>query len=275
MLVVSAFFLLLGRAAASRRSRNKYSRLLPVPCSLPAVTCFYRGTIDFPRMDVKIVIIVFSIVAFLFAISVHESAHAWMANRLGDPTARMLGRISLNPIRHIDIIGTVLLPAIAAITGAPLLGWAKPTPVDTRNFKNPVLDDILTAVVGPISNFVVAIGCFILLVIIGKTSGSGQYIVQALAQGALVDTSSSIMPVALLFHRALLLNLLLGIFNLIPLPPLDGSHVIRHFMPDGVRRVFDVAGISILWILVLLRVNFLGPLLGPAMNLFDSRLMRL
>jgi len=226
-------------------------------------------------MDVKIVIIVFSIVAFLFAISVHESAHAWMANRLGDPTARMLGRISLNPIRHIDIIGTVLLPAIAAITGAPLLGWAKPTPVDTRNFKNPVLDDILTAVVGPISNFVVAIGCFILLVIIGKTSGSGQYIVQALAQGALVDTSSSIMPVALLFHRALLLNLLLGIFNLIPLPPLDGSHVIRHFMPDGVRRVFDVAGISILWILVLLRVNFLGPLLGPAMNLFDSRLMRL
>ena len=90
-----------------------------------------------------------------------------------------------------------------------------------------------------------------------------------------MDTSSSIMPVALLFHRALLLNLLLGIFNLIPLPPLDGSHVIRHFMPDGVRRVFDVAGISILWILVLLRVNFLGPLLGPAMNLFDSRLMRL
>jgi Zn-dependent protease len=226
-------------------------------------------------MDMKIVIIAFSIVAFLFAISVHESAHAWMANRLGDPTARMLGRISLNPIRHIDIVGTILLPAIAAITGAPLLGWAKPTPVDTRNFKNPVLDDILTAVVGPISNFVVAIGCFILLIVIGKTSGSGQYIVQALAQGALVDTSSAIMPIALLFHRALLLNLLLGIFNLIPLPPLDGSHVIRHFMPDGMRRIFDVAGISILWILVLLRVNFLGPLLGPAMHLFDSSLMRL
>ena len=226
-------------------------------------------------MTLEHVYILFQIIGFVFAISVHESAHAWMANRLGDPTARMLGRISLNPIRHIDIVGTILLPAIAAITGAPLLGWAKPTPVDTRNFKNPVLDDILTAVVGPISNFVVAIGCFILLIVIGKTSGSGQYIVQALAQGALVDTSSAIMPIALLFHRALLLNLLLGIFNLIPLPPLDGSHVIRHFMPDGMRRIFDVAGISILWILVLLRVNFLGPLLGPAMHLFDSSLMRL
>src|SRR5204863_10186301 len=101
-------------------------------------------------MDMKIVIIAFSIVAFLFAISVHESAHAWMANRLGDPTARMLGRISLNPIRHIDLFGTILLPLIAAITGAPLLGWAKPTPVDTRNFKHLVRDDILTSLIGPI-----------------------------------------------------------------------------------------------------------------------------
>ena len=226
-------------------------------------------------MDVKIVIIVFDIVAFLFAISVHESSHAWMANRLGDPTARMLGRISLNPIRHIDIVGTILLPAIAAITGAPLLGWAKPTPVDPRNFKNPVRDDILTAVIGPISNFVIAIGCFVVLVIVAKTSAGGEYIVQNIAARTLVDTSSSIMPIALLFHEALLLNLLLGIFNLIPLPPLDGSHVLRHFLPDVVRRVFDYAGIAILWILVLLRIPFLSPLLVPAMNLFDSRLMRL
>ena len=226
-------------------------------------------------MNVKVVIVAFEIVVFLFAISVHESSHAWMANRLGDPTARMLGRISLNPIRHIDIVGTILLPAIAAITGAPLLGWAKPTPVDTRNFKNPVLDDILTAVIGPISNFVVAVGCFIVLVIIAKSSADGRYIVQALAQGGVIDTPSALMPVALLFHEALLLNLLLGIFNLIPLPPLDGSHVIRHFLPDGMRRMFDIAGISILWILVLLRVPFLSPLLGPAMSLFDSNLMRL
>jgi Zn-dependent protease len=226
-------------------------------------------------MNAQVVIIVFEIVVFLFAISVHESSHAWMANRLGDPTARMLGRISLNPIRHIDIVGTILLPALAVISHVPLLGWAKPTPVDTRNFKNPVLDDVLTAVIGPISNFAVAIGCFIVLVVIAKTSMQGLVIVQSLAQRRLVETSSSLMPTALLFHEALKINVLLGIFNLIPLPPLDGSHVIRHFLPDGIRRGFDMAGIALLWILVLFGGNFLGALLGSAMNLFDSPLMRL
>jgi Zn-dependent protease len=226
-------------------------------------------------MNAQVVIIVFEIVVFLFAISVHESSHAWMANRLGDPTARMLGRISLNPIRHIDIVGTILLPALAVISHVPLLGWAKPTPVDTRNFKNPVLDDVLTAVIGPISNFVVAIGCFIVLVVIAKTSMQGLIIVQSLAQRKLVETSSSLMPTALLFHEALKINVLLGIFNLIPLPPLDGSHVIRHLLPDRIRRGFDMAGIALLWIVVLFGGNFLGALLGSAMNLFDSPLMRL
>src|SRR5208337_554741 len=107
--------------------------------------------------------ILFQVIAFLFAISVHESAHAWMANRCGDPTARMLGRITLNPIKHIDLFGTVLLPLIALLAHIPLLGWAKPTPVDPRNFKNPMLDDILTSVAGPVSNFIVATGALLLL----------------------------------------------------------------------------------------------------------------
>ncbi len=104
-------------------------------------------------MTLQHIDIVFQLIAFLFAISVHESAHAWMANLRGDPTARMLGRISLNPIRHIDLFGTILLPAVALFFHIPVLGWAKPTPVDPRNFKNPVMDDILTSIVGPISNF--------------------------------------------------------------------------------------------------------------------------
>src|SRR5690348_14019078 len=107
-------------------------------------------------MTLEYVEILFQIIAFLFAISVHESAHAWMANLRGDPTARMLGRVTLNPIKHIDPVGTVLLPLIAAFTHIPMLGWAKPTPVNPRNFRNPVLDDILTSVVGPVSNFAVA-----------------------------------------------------------------------------------------------------------------------
>jgi len=226
-------------------------------------------------MNLQIVTRVFDYVVFLFAISVHESAHAWMANRLGDPTARMLGRITLNPIKHIDIVGTVLLPAIAAITGAPLLGWAKPTPVNTKNFKHLVRDDIFTSLIGPISNFVVAIGAFLVLVVVAKSSLAGHNAVQALASNSSPDPAAGITPLAVMFYEALFINVLLGVFNLIPLPPLDGSHVLRHFLPDGVRRMFDMAGISILWILVLLRIPFLEPLFGPAMSLFDSNLMRL
>ena len=110
--------------------------------------------------------ILFQLIVFLFAISVHESAHAWMANRRGDPTARMLGRVTLNPIKHIDPVGTVLLPVIAAVTGFPMIGWAKPTPVDPRNFKNPVLDDILTSVAGPVSNFLVAVCALVALLLL-------------------------------------------------------------------------------------------------------------
>src|SRR4030088_855604 len=108
-------------------------------------------------MTPRIVEILYKMIAFLFAISVHESAHAWTASRCGDPTARMLGRVSLNPIRHIDPIGTILRPIVAAVSGFTVLGWAKPTPVDPRNFRNPLLDDILTSVAGPVSNFVVAL----------------------------------------------------------------------------------------------------------------------
>src|SRR3974377_2278750 len=112
------------------------------------------------------VTIFFEIVVLLFAISVHESAHAWMANRLGDPTAKMLGRISLNPLVHIDLFGTILLPAMLILAGFPPFGYAKPTPVDTRNFKNLMRDDILTAVAGPIRNFITAFGAVICLALL-------------------------------------------------------------------------------------------------------------
>jgi Zn-dependent protease len=131
-------------------------------------------------MTPRIVEILYQMIAFLFAISVHESAHAWTASRCGDPTARMLGRVSLNPIRHIDLFGTIILPLVAAISGIPLLGWAKPTPVDPRNFRNPMLDDILTSVAGPVSNFVVATGALLLLGGISLSSASGKRVLSGM-----------------------------------------------------------------------------------------------
>lgn len=223
-------------------------------------------------MTLQHIDMVFQLIAFLFAISVHESAHAWMANLRGDPTARMLGRITLNPIKHIDPFGTLLLPAVAMYFHAPVIGWAKPTPVDPRNFKNPVLDDILTSVVGPISNFVVALGAVFLLALVKLASPLGREIV---SQGFMTDTNSFLLPLCLLLYELMVINVVLGVFNLIPVPPLDGSHVVRHLLPPGALRVYDTVGMVGLFILVFWGGGFLSRLISPAIGLFTYILQRI
>src|SRR5205809_2624470 len=214
-------------------------------------------------MTLQHVDILFKIIAFVFAISVHESAHAWMANLRGDPTARMLGRITLNPIKHIDPVGTVLLPLIAMISHIPMLGWAKPTPVNPRNFQNPVLDDVLTSVVGPISNFVVATSATVLLVGIKLTSSAGR--------AAVYDpmhAQSALGPLCVLLFEFLEINVLLAVFNLIPIPPLDGSHVLRHFLPESIRQIYDMAGIFGLMALIYFAPSLLSKLVDPVLGIF-------
>ena len=226
-------------------------------------------------MNLEHVGIFFQIIVFLFAISVHESAHAWMANRCGDPTARLLGRITLNPLKHIDLIGTVVLPLFAMVSGLPVIGWAKPTPVNPLNFRNHVRDDILTSVVGPISNFVIASGAVALLAVIALTSGAGNQVVHDISAGYVRDVASPLAPIVLLFYQAMFINVLLGVFNLIPIPPLDGSHVLRHFLPEPVRRVYDTAGMLGLLLLVWFGGRFIGALVRPVVGFFDAMLMRL
>jgi Zn-dependent protease len=223
-------------------------------------------------MTLEHVIILFQYVALLFALSVHESAHAWMANRLGDPTARMLGRVSLNPIKHIDLIGTVLLPLIAMFSHFPMFGWAKPTPVDPRNFKNPVRDDILTSVAGPVSNLIVATAATILLAILAVVAPDGRLLVQGAARGMMSD-KATLTPVVLLLFAFLEINVLLAVFNLIPIPPLDGSHVLRHFLPDNLRQIYDSLGMFALMALVFFGGGLLLALIRPVLGLYISLLM--
>ncbi len=212
--------------------------------------------------------IFFQVIVLLFAICVHESAHAWTANRLGDPTAKMLGRVSLNPLVHIDPFGTILLPLIMIALHMPPFGWAKPTPVDPRNFKNPVRDDILTAVAGPASNFLTAFVSIVVLVIVARSSGAG-----IIPNVGNADVAS---PVVNLCLRAIEINILLAVFNLIPLPPLDGSHVIRHFLSYNALRVYDRIGyiglIVVIFVLPMIGFNLLGILMAPFMLLFQGLL---
>jgi Zn-dependent protease len=226
-------------------------------------------------MTLEHIDILFQLIVFLFAISIHESAHAWMANRCGDPTARMLGRITLNPIKHIDLFGTIILPAIAVLAHIPVLGWAKPTPVDPRNFKNPVRDDILTSVVGPISNFLVAGCATIILIIVKLTSHFGAQVVFGLPLGMVsLRSASPLVPFCFFIYELLVINVVLAVFNLIPVPPLDGSHVLRHFLPESFRRTYDMIGWFGLLALVYLGGNLLGHLIYPVIGFFNSILLR-
>jgi Zn-dependent protease len=222
-------------------------------------------------MNLDFVQILFQIIAFLFAISVHESAHAWMANRCGDPTARMLGRITLNPIKHIDPVGTILLPAIAMISHFPVIGWAKPTPVDSRHFKNPVRDDILTSLAGPASNLLVASASVVGLAIVANTSQLGR----ALVHGVAAESGSILVPVTVLLYEFMYINVLLAAFNVIPIPPLDGSHVLRHFLPESMRRAYDMAGMIGLVLLFLVGGPIIRFLMTPVLQFFDFVLARI
>ncbi len=225
-------------------------------------------------MTLQHVIYVFQAIVFLFAISVHESAHAFTAWRCGDPTAKMLGRVSLNPIRHIDIMGTIIVPAICLFTGFPVIGWAKPTPVDPRNFGHEIRDDIFTAIAGPISNFLAATLAVICLIVISLSSPQANFIVKAAMLGYPGVSNSALVPISVLLYQGMVINVLLGVFNLIPVPPLDGSHVVRHMLSERTRDIYDKVGIFGLILLLLVGGNLLMAMMSPFIAIFNSLLMR-
>ncbi|MEM0965427.1 MAG: site-2 protease family protein [Verrucomicrobiota bacterium] len=172
----------------------------------------------------------------LASLSVHEWAHAWTAEKLGDSTARMMGRVTFNPIPHIDPIGTIIVPAFFLLFsgGGAFFAWAKPVPVNSSNFRNPKRDDILVAMAGPASNFVIAL-----------------VVAVAFGIAARFTDPANIYPLA---SQIILINALLMVFNLIPVPPLDGSHVLRHLvgMRDETYIKFSQYGFFILIALLFL-----------------------
>jgi Zn-dependent protease len=191
-------------------------------------------------LDLVFVFIGFAVL--VASLSVHEAAHAWTADKLGDPTARMLGRVSLNPARHVDPIGTIAFPLIALLTRLPLLGWARPVPVNTRNFRNPRRDFVFVAAAGPVSN--------LLLAAVGAVAW--QFIATGLSERELAE--ALVGPVPLFVLLLIEVNVLLAVFNMIPVPPLDGGNVLGGLLPYRLAVEFDRLrpyGIIILYVLML------------------------
>jgi len=178
-----------------------------------------------PNIDLVQVFITF--VVLLFSLSIHEAAHAWTADRLGDPTARLLGRISLNPAVHVDPIGTIVFPLIALLTNVPVLGWAKPVPVNiTRLRGNWKRKYMLIAAAGPASNLVLAVIAALVL--------------RVLPAATLEPTvEAALAPVILFLKVSVYLNVLLAVFNMVPVPPLDGGNVVAGLLRGPVAEMYD------------------------------------
>jgi Zn-dependent protease len=198
----------------------------------------YQQPADFLSIAVPIAIV-------LLSLTFHEAAHAWTAERLGDPTARQLGRVSLNPLVHIDWIGTVLLPLLAAISNLPIIGWAKPVPVDIRRLRQPRRDFMLVAAAGPASNLVLA--------------AAGAAVVHA--TGAPTFGPSPLL-------EWIEINILLAMFNLVPVPPLDGGNVLAGLLPPPADAAFQrLRPFGILILYALMFTGMLSAIIMPPARL--------
>ena len=195
-------------------------------------------------------------VPVLLAITLHEAAHGWMANRLGDPTAKALGRISLNPFRHIDPIGTVVLPLTLLMLSGFVIGWAKPVPVDMRYFKKPLLDMAVVALAGPASNFLMACA-WAMVLFVGKLMYS--------------PGDAFALYIMKVGDAGILINLILMVLNLLPIPPLDGGRVLAGVLPPRLAVPFmRIEPYGLFVVIFLLVTGILGKILWPMVLFFKA-----
>jgi Zn-dependent protease len=210
----------------------------------------------------KVVDFAIQLVVILFSISFHESAHAWSALQFGDTTARDQGRISLNPIRHIDPIGSIVVPLMLYIFSGMIFGAAKPTPVNLANTRNPRLANLVVSGAGPVSNFLLAAVGIVLLRLIRVVQPQAMSDLLAALQGTQF-APGAMAPLAYILFFFVLVNVSLGVFNLLPIPPLDGSGVLVSLLP-GIRTLYAaIAPFGFLILILLISTPVLGKIFRP------------
>jgi len=206
-------------------------------------------------MDTKIYVGVIEFIVLLLSLSIHESAHAWTADKLGDPTARYLGRVSLNPLVHADLFGTVIFPLMGIFLGGFLIGWAKPVPVNVSRLRRPTRDHMIVAAAGPISNLVVATFLFTCLMVMKSVSDGGAEMIYRVYSNQF-SGNSILVPLTAIAYHGVMLNLLLAVFNLIPVAPLDGATVLSGLLPQSFANV--LAHIQSYGLVLLVALLYLG-----------------
>ena len=225
-------------------------------------------------MEHKVVDFAIQLAVILFAISFHESAHAWSALQFGDTTARDLGRISLNPIRHIDPVGSILVPILLYVFSGLIFGAAKPTPVDLRNTKDPRLANLVVSAAGPLSNFLLAaigLGLFALIRHQSPEAMRDLYLATRAGQFA----AGALAPITYLLYFFVLVNVMLGVFNLLPIPPLDGSGVLLSIGGPAVERVFQtIRPFGFVILILLIMTPVLSNIFRPIQILIDRLIFR-
>jgi Zn-dependent protease len=210
--------------------------------------------------------IVLSLFVLLFAITIHEASHGWAALKMGDPTAYALGRVSLNPIVHIDLFGTIIMPVLLVLIGAPAFGWAKPVPVNPYNLRNPRRDNLWVSLAGPASNLSVALAALVLIRILRAVfPGITQFLRGFLMAGyRLPPGFYPLEGLSLVLFYAVLINAYLAVFNLIPVPPLDGSGILSGLLSDRAAAAYDrIRPFGFLIVIVLISFGFLNIIMQP------------
>ena len=228
-------------------------------------------------MSQDVLLVLFQIVVLVFALCVHASVHAYANFRLGDPSAMMVGRVSLNPLTQLEPWGSILMPALSLFLGGALIGWGRPVPVTLRNFRKIKRDDILASAIALFSFLGMAVVALLLLLLLKHVHGGAESVVSAmiLVKKVPIDISNlpSLFPIALLLYDLVAMNILLFVFNLTPVPPLDGARILRNYLPYTWEQRFDRIGMLGSFLIFAVAGNIIIPLFNPPLLRFFDRIL--